>query len=178
MFNEHETGLSHSKDLYEMSINTPLLIYAPNIKANRITQTVASIDIMPTILDLLGTNIPKQAEGLSLERLMLGSNNINYDRPIVSELGGGTRAETLLMDEWKLMLNYERGRPPQELYNLQNDPDENKNLVNESSEIAEKLQDALNTHKERRKKYPQKDYDFPEWIDKETRQRLIKEGYF
>jgi len=178
MFNEHSTGLSHAKDLYELSINTPLIISAPGFRPQRLKQPVESIDIMPTLLDMLGIKAPKQLEGISLESLMLDPSEQMKNRPIVSELGGGTQAESILLGTWKLILNYDEGRPPQELYNLQEDPYETQNLINTYPEIVLELQQSLQTNKDKRKYFPKLDVEYPDWIDEEIKQRLIKKGYF
>lgn len=177
-FNEHGMGLSHAKDLYELSINTPLIISAPDLSPKRLMQPVQSIDIMPTLLDFVGIKSPKRVEGISLEALMLNSSKKIESRPIISELGGGTQAESILLGTWKLILNYEEGKPPQELYNLRHDPHETQNLIKTNNEIALELHQDLQTNKEGRKYFSKIEAEYPEWIDEETKQRLIKKGYF
>ena len=178
-FNEHGTGFSHSVDLYQSSINTPLIMYLPKVTPSIIDQPVQTIDIFPTILDLLGIKIPNQAEGVSLLPILKGLQSFDPNRLIISELGGGIRAETIILDnKWKLIINYLQERPSGELYNLQTDAGETKNLIDSFPEIEKRLEDFLNTHKKQREIYFTPETDFPGWLDEKTKRRLIKEGYF
>ncbi len=178
-FNEHNTGFSHYTDLYQNSIRTPLIIYIPKVNSKRISQPVQSIDIMPTLLSLLNISVPKQAEGMSLLPLIKSNFISDLNRSIISELGGGKRAETIIIDsKWKLIKNYEKNRPSRELFNLQNDNIESFNLVSEYSELANLLEMKLIKNKESRKKLDVIQNEFPQWIDEATRKRLIEQGYF
>lgn len=178
-FNEHGIGFSHSADLYQNSINTPLIMYIPKFKPMRVDQAVQSIDIMPTTLDLLGIKIPDQAEGFSLLPILKGLRVFNPNHLIISELRGGTRAESIILDKkWKLIINYLQERPPRELYNLQTDPKETQNLIDNYPEIEILLEKVLDSHRKQRKNYFSPESEFPGWLDEETRQRLIREGYF
>ena len=51
--------------LYEGLINTPLLMHIPGISPRVSEGLVSSVDITPTILDLLGFEIPAYVDGIS-----------------------------------------------------------------------------------------------------------------
>jgi arylsulfatase A-like enzyme len=89
----------HGDDLYEPgvtithglgfnggdhSFHIPLAIHAPGIDSASIPEQVRSIDIAPTLLDLLDIESPAQWEGKSLAGWMR-SNETRYDRPYYGE---------------------------------------------------------------------------------------------
>ena len=50
---------------YEGLINTPLLMRIPGVEPRRSEQLVSTVDLAPTIYDLLGVEIPSFVDGLS-----------------------------------------------------------------------------------------------------------------
>jgi len=55
-------------------LRVPLIFYCPNIIQNRsISAPVSTIDITPTICDMLGMRIPDSYRGLSLKEILLGT---------------------------------------------------------------------------------------------------------
>lgn len=70
-FQEHGTVL-HEK-IYRTVTHIPLMIRLPGgVGARRIERVVGSVDIMPTLLDLVGAPIPSTVQGRSLLPLILG----------------------------------------------------------------------------------------------------------
>lgn len=70
-------------------LHVPLLFYCPNlIEAKSISTPVSTIDILPTVCDLLGIGIPDTNRGLSLKQMLLNSNEDMEEaqqRPLFSE---------------------------------------------------------------------------------------------
>lgn len=73
-FGEHGIMASHSEDLYTEQTHVPLIIKFPGARhaSQKAGALVRSIDIMPTLLDLLGLPIPLACEGTSLLPLARG----------------------------------------------------------------------------------------------------------
>lgn len=59
---------------YEELVHIPLIVYMPNshLKGKRISALTANIDIMPTIMELHGAQLPPYVHGKSLLHLMKG----------------------------------------------------------------------------------------------------------
>lgn len=55
---------------------------------------------------------------------------------------------------------------------------ETQNLIDNYPEIEILLEKVLDSHRKQRKNYFSPESEFPGWLDEETRQRLIREGYF
>jgi N-sulfoglucosamine sulfohydrolase len=61
--------------LYEPGIETPLVIYYPNSKlagGKIYEQLMSNVDFLPTLLDILGVDIPQNVQGLSFREVIEG----------------------------------------------------------------------------------------------------------
>ncbi len=65
-FGEHGRVAVHAYTLYNELLHVPLILYAPGLKPGVKTNLVRSIDIAPTLLSMLNITIPKTFEGASL----------------------------------------------------------------------------------------------------------------
>jgi arylsulfatase A-like enzyme len=89
-FLEHGV-LEHGSRLDEEAVRVPLMFWGKGIAAGRrIEVPVAHVDLMPTILDLLGIPAPPSVEGLSLVDLIRGGGGGEAfaRRPLFSESRG------------------------------------------------------------------------------------------
>jgi len=117
---EHNRYFCHANSLYDELIKIPLIIkwmdrISSGIKSN--TQ-VSSIDIMPTILDVLGIAKYKFMQGHSLAPLLIGQK-YTFPEFAYSEFW---ERKSIRTQEWKLI--YDSKNKRYELYNLKNDPAE------------------------------------------------------
>ena len=134
----------HSTTLYQEIIHVPLLIYYPGkLKPKSIEEPVSTIDIFPTIFDILEIGIPQEIDEVSLLPLI---KNGSYGRQFVkSELfglpGHETKKQTAIIhNEWKLIeVEPETESIPSGLYNLRTYPKEQKNLYEIFPEKGELL---------------------------------------
>jgi N-acetylglucosamine-6-sulfatase len=140
-FGEH--GLTTERRLpYEESIRNPLLIrYPPMVRSgSRPTELALSIDLAPTILDLAGSPISDRIQGRSLVPVLLG-NATNWRTSILVEFYTDENPFPHLMELDYRALRTERHkyihwvRFPEldELYDLEADPYELRNLAHEPS---------------------------------------------
>lgn len=90
MFGEHGKW-THHNSLYEEVVRVPLLFRWPGVlpPAQMITSPVTSMDVTPTVLQLLGLPAPDNMAGQDLSPLLLGTGS-DPERPIFSELSGET----------------------------------------------------------------------------------------
>ena len=136
---EHNRYFCHANSLYDELIKIPLIIkwsgkICPGMK-NGIQ--VNSIDIMPTILDVLGIAKYKFMQGNSLMPL-LGSRKYAFPVFTYSEFLERKSVRTL---EWKLIYDSQNRR--YELYNLKNDPAELNDVSATEEEQFEFLKQKL-----------------------------------
>jgi len=84
-FAEHG-GVGHGYQLYEESVRVPWLVFHADLGGLRIAEPTSGVDVMPTLLDLIGLPVPTDLDGRSQLRRILGSGH-GEQRAIFSELG-------------------------------------------------------------------------------------------
>ena len=114
--------------LWERSTRIAFMVIAPNVtKPGKSMRPVNSVDIYPTLLDLTGLPKKEDLDGLSL-RPLLESPDANWERPSITTHGRGNHA--IRDDQWRY-IRYEDGG--EELYDLENDANEWKNLASDEA---------------------------------------------
>lgn len=135
----HDNGVSNHGVSYQSCVHVPLLVRHPRIaRAKRIETPASLIDLVPTIYHWLELDADHDLHGVSLVPLLEGGE---YEREVL--LGRGLIDTYVRQGDWKLV----RGRRD-ELYDLAADPHEEKNLVAEHPDVADRLRVIL-TAKER-----------------------------
>lgn len=177
-FMEHGS-LMHEWQLYDELIHVPFIMrFKEKIgKGQIIRNQVQSIDIMPTVLDILGISLNKEAEGTNLVPLINGVESIN--RAAYTEClgwpGFGINLYSIRTERFKFIYTISKAKGPSvELYNLKNDPGETMNLAFKKPQLAEKLKKHLFDH------IGSAEELFREGngqIDEELRKRLKSLGY-
>jgi len=120
-FGQHSGNFGHTLFIYEENVRVPYLIVVPGLvrKQIRVSRTASLIDTAPTILDLLGLQIPRDYQGSSL---------LQRSRQMALFLTDYSLGFLGLRDgRWKFICELESGRA--KLFNLSIDPDETKNLA-------------------------------------------------
>ena len=133
--------------MYEEVVRIPLIIRSPERAPGGVASggLVSHIDLVPTILELHGLDIPPLLQGRSLVRQMadplLKTRDavfLEFNRFEVDHDGFGAFAPIRCASDgrFKLSLNL---LETDEFYDLQADPMEMKNLISEGSEECERL---------------------------------------
>ncbi len=143
--------------VYEGGIRSPLFFHWPaGLKSGKSSDRIAAhIDIMPTILDACGLNPPRDLtmDGRSFLPLLKGSRTDWADRNIVIQSHRGDVPNlyhnfALRNQRWKLLNSSGFGRkklegiPKFELYDMETDPLEMKDLAEEKPDKVEELKKA------------------------------------
>lgn len=147
-FAEHKR-FDHGFSLYDELIHVPLIIKLPGQKSGKVIKDqVSSLDIMPTLLDLLDVKMPESAKnqlrGTSLVPALKGKD---VAKDVYSETDYRQytyKRSVVTKDGWKFIYTLEnKGR---ELYNLKKYPKEQKNLVELEPRRAYELEQQLFAH--------------------------------
>lgn len=147
--------------LYEEDVNIPLFIYMPGTASGSYNGLTSAIDLMPTVLDIMGQNIPKAVEGKSLVSQLKntdfagrdyvvssfsfmnnGDKNVQADQPLRNVEYDSL--VTVTTDKWALL--YDPNPGMSELYNLKEDPGQSKNVISENQDIAHQLHQSFVQH--------------------------------
>ncbi|MDW3649035.1 MAG: sulfatase-like hydrolase/transferase [Bacteroidia bacterium] len=140
------------QSVYEGGLKVPTFIsWEGKIKAGTTTDYRAlSMDLYPTLLDLIGGKMEHAIEGKSFAKLLLGEDMSDADRPLFfSRREGGRRyggltIQAVQLNGWKLLQNSPFA--PQELYYLPEDPLEENNLIEEETDKYQELNALLMKH--------------------------------
>lgn len=138
MLGEH--GYKGKWLMYEESIRVPMIIYHPQIPESHgksSNRMVLNIDIAPTLLTLAGVDVEKEMQGSSMYPLLKNDTTKWRDAWFYEHsfsLDGGTGASTIpkvegvRTEHWKYVIYPEQTPVYEELFDLDADPEELKNL--------------------------------------------------
>jgi len=129
-------GLRHGHTLFGELVRVPLIVRAPGIEPRRITEVVRTVDVFPTVLDLVELPTPPDIMGRSLLRP-------GTSLPALSEirLDQGALMEALVYEGYKLV--HDMRTDVYALFDLKNDPRELRDLAAEQPEKVEELRELM-----------------------------------
>jgi arylsulfatase A-like enzyme len=131
-----EHGFTSKVLAYEESIRVPLIITGPRIRPGQSEHMTLNIDIAPTLLDLADLDVPSGMQGCSLKPL-LKNLPIQWRKDFLYEATlpqlGSQPVMAVRTEKWKYIRTYETADLSilrfEELYDLETDPGEMKNVV-------------------------------------------------
>ena len=161
-FLEHGRSF-HGANTYGEHANVPLMLWWPGVvpAGLEVEETVETIDLMPTLLDLARIAVPEQAQGQSLVPLLVEDRSRRgrlgwRQRPAFTERRFAPAAfndpadfsvESIAMvwEGWKLVkiLDPEEGRPEFELYDHAEDPINMNDIAADHPDVVERLAEIL-----------------------------------
>lgn len=137
-FGEH--GQFKHNQLYNELIQVPLIVSWQKIEGKKeIAQKVRTVDIMPTLLDLLGISFDTPQRGISLLPFIYDQSNLKDLLIISMQELGGELSKSYITDNYKFI----SGPSSPQLYNLSQDPKERQNLAELDPSKVKELQDDL-----------------------------------
>lgn len=144
MLFEHGS-FGHAQSLFEEEIKVPLVIVPPaagTFKAKTVGAQVSSLDLYPTILDLLGIANPPGLQGQSLKPLLDGGEPVT-NRHFFAEFDRGTLPlRSITLRGWKF-ISFPGGAIDGMLFDLNSDPGETNNLISLKPDVAGSLKRDL-----------------------------------
>jgi arylsulfatase A-like enzyme/Flp pilus assembly protein TadD len=172
VLSDHGEGLGdhgeeeHGVFLYNESIHVPLLVKLPEAqKAGGTTaRPVELLDVAPTVLGLLGMDVPKAMPGVSLLAENAPPRRI-YSETFYPRLHFGWSELFSLIDE----KNHYIDSPEPELYDLAKDPKETNNVLTQERRVYAAMRKEVEGYD--RRLVP------PSAVDEETRQAMTALGY-
>jgi len=133
MMSEHRAWTKFVLGL-DATVRVPLIIRLPRAATGgkEVTELVGSIDLMPTLCELVGLKYPDKVQGRSLVPLLQG-RDVEWRKTIFSEIGYPGKNMGLcsiaLTHGHKYVLHENRGNTFEELFDLERDPWETTNEV-------------------------------------------------
>jgi arylsulfatase A-like enzyme/Tfp pilus assembly protein PilF len=168
----------HAFFIYDATVSVPLILRLPasNLKSKTIDDQVENVDIMPTLLDLLGIAVPDEVQGRSLVPLLAGSR-AGGDRMAYSESYypryhyGWSELKSLRSVRYKYIQ-----APRPELYDIVRDPGERNNIFGQNGSEADRFIKEMTRIEERSRAHGDES-KAPLQPDDETLEKLKALGY-
>lgn len=180
---DHGEGLgshgegSHGYFIYDYVTHVPLLVVVPfaELQGKRVASQVRAVDVFPTIFDLLGVKSPSAVQGRSVLPLMIHPESDDGRQAYGESLApflqfGWSPLHALKTKRYQFI-----DAPQMELYDLESDPQERTNILEQNPAVARKMKaelDRLMAETSRGAPKPQAAN-----LDKETVERLAALGY-
>jgi arylsulfatase A-like enzyme/predicted Zn-dependent protease len=166
---------THGVFVYDATVRVPLVMRGPGVTGGvREEGQVGLIDVMPTVLALTGVPIPPQMEGRDLGDVIRGGASNDDQRAVYVESllpllnYGWSPLHGLRTAKWKFI----RGAAP-ELYDLEEDPAEQRDLVRTRAEVADRFSSELAATLDDERSTPADRLE----VDEAERSRLAALGY-
>lgn len=153
----YRMGLRGQKsNVYEGGIKVPAIMYHAGLKPKRVATTLSHIDLLPTLLDYTGlerTHLPQDIDGISFAPLLEGAADPEefYSRTLYYHWHRGYpepyRNIAVRQGDYKLVGNggTDMATEAFELFNLKDDPFEEKNLAAQNPEKVQELKTRFDT---------------------------------
>ncbi len=137
---------------YDGGLRTPIMIRWPGKVVPRMSDDLAiSIDLAPTILAALGMPRSPDLQGVNLldndavrQRKSIFGECFTHNAVDLNEPAKNLRWRWTIDDQWKLIVPHEAGQKT-ELYDIQHDPHETKNLAQQAPMVVQALERKIDT---------------------------------
>ncbi len=205
-------AMDHWQNLYEELVHIPLILRLPGVEGKRVRETVRSIDIAPSILELAGLK-PERMQGESLVEFFKGNGKSRIafsENQSDQRIGSFTvKQKSVRTDKWKYIISEKRFEPKlnsrllkdlakwafkgilkrerfevffsnstiEELFNLETDPDETKNLSDKEKQVLEEMKNKLKSFEEECANCEIEVTEKQTKLDSETEKQLRGLGY-
>lgn len=142
---------------YRPSTRIPFMVKGPGIPAGTRDELVANIDLVPTILEMVGLAVPGKVQGKSIRPLFAGTEAAAVREALVYEglgfYGGAKPNLTVITKDFRYIETYDNDSLStvnyRELYDQQHDPAEVHNLAADPhyAPLIDQLQKHLIQHR-------------------------------
>ncbi|MBN1436140.1 MAG: sulfatase-like hydrolase/transferase [Sedimentisphaerales bacterium] len=133
----------YKRSCHESSIRVPLVIYGPGFTGGKVVDSmVNTVDVTATILHAAGIDLPVYVQGRPVQQLLDG-DCADWPGEVFVQIGESQVGRAIRTDRWKYSV-YAPDKDPgvdggsdvyveQYLYDLENDPHEQNNLVSDAA---------------------------------------------
>ncbi len=146
-FNSNGELRGGKRDLYEGGVRVPTIAYWPGtVKPNQVSDHISAFwDFVPTACEIAGLKKPANSDGISYLPTLLGKKQKKHDY-LYWEFHEWKGSQAVRMGKWKAVRlgTKKNPNPPIELYNLETDLGEKKNIAKDFPEVVERMRKAFN----------------------------------
>ena len=174
---EHDGYLDHSQVVYETVMRIPCIIYLPGYQGKSIDEIVSIIDIMPTLLDIVGVE-GKDFDGRSLVGMMEADTPMPVRTYVTCETNDfdvKEETQTIAVRTRNMKYIYNNWNQIKDMFfNLQKDPAEKRPM---KDLVGGKGKELKSFYHKWRDQYKQGKMSTRFALDKETEEALKSLGY-
>jgi arylsulfatase A-like enzyme len=129
---------THGLFAYDATLRVPLIVAGPGVEARVAPEPVSHVDIMPTVLELTGTQAAGEGQSLvhALKGFALPERPIYFEAMDAALTRGWAPLSGVIDDGWKYI-----DLPLPELYDLSADAAEHSNRIDHDSARASRLRE-------------------------------------
>ncbi len=166
---------THGFLVHDATMRVPLIFSMPGVlnAGRRINGPAGLVDLMPTVLELLGVPEPAQLSGRSIKSQLYGhdADDPTYYAEAWTGLHqfGWSPLQSLTAKRWKYI-----HAPAPELYDRRNDPGERKNVATTNRRVLADMEEALAHALDGMARHTGQSVQLPESL----RQQIESLGYF
>jgi len=135
------------RDIYEGGIREPFIARWPgNVSPGTISDHISAFwDFLPTACEIAGVGVPENTDGISYLPTLLGKDMQAEHDYLYWEYYGKGGKKAVRKGQWKAVVNDLFNDPdsPVELYDLETDPGETKNLTDQYPELVSELDSIM-----------------------------------
>ena len=132
-----ERGLWYKMNFFEWSTRIPLVVHAPDrFRPRRVATPVSLVDVLPTLVDLAGGDPADGGDVLAGASLVPLCEGADEDRTVIGEYTAEGAVAPIVMirrGRWKFV---HCPADPDQLYDLDADPDERTNLAASQPDVT------------------------------------------
>lgn len=132
--------------LYEGGIRVPMIASWPaQIEASKQTSHISAFwDVLPTLCEIAGTNIPADTDGISFVNTLLGAEEQEVHEYLYWEFPEYNGQVAVRLGKWKLLWkDMKKGNTKIELYDLEQDIAEKNDVSDKHPEIVSRLKNII-----------------------------------
>ena len=132
--------------VYEGGIRVPLIARWPGrIKAGRTSALPAAFyDLLPTLVEIAGGQIPQPVDGISLVPTLIGRGTQPRHKFLFWDFNGYGGQQAVRYGDWKgVRRDISKGNRALELYNLRRDPRERDDVARANPKIVQEIERIL-----------------------------------
>lgn len=145
-FHLGDHGFWSKYSMLEATHRAPLIVRVPGAPANgqACDQIVEFVDLVPTLGELLKLDLPENLEGISFAPLLVNPKRPWKKAAFIVEDDGDAFGQCVRTKKYSYM-EFQKGAIPAALYDLEKDPWETKNVVDDPAyqEIRKSMADLL-----------------------------------
>jgi arylsulfatase A-like enzyme len=143
---------AHGFQVYDLLTRVPFIACSPlhKFKSAEVSMPTSTVDILPTLIEMLGIESSQPLDGQSLLPLLMGDGTGYVEKPVFLQACGAILKKqgapflySIRQNGWKLVTSVQASSFKPQLFNLLEDPGETVNVVSQHADVQARLKHVL-----------------------------------